>query len=102
MYVQGVGNSDPNGIQQDIHPVASPYDCCVICLTGSTGLDNCQNSIYDADTQICNPIGGDPAVCGPGGTQANSVGSYVILTNSVMNRFDSNGPCGYLDPDPAA
>ncbi|KIY02431.1 uncharacterized protein Z520_02570 [Fonsecaea multimorphosa CBS 102226] len=97
MYVQGVGNSDPNGIQADV-PVGSAYDCCVLCITG-TAVANCQNTIYDADTGICNPIGGDTAVC-PNGEQGNS--GYVLLSTGQYNRYDSNGPCGTLGPDPGA
>ena len=95
-YVQGVGNSDPNGIQATV-PATSAYGCCVMCLLGSP-IPNCQNTIYDANTGICNPIGGDAAVC-PNGAQGPS--GYVLLTTSENNRFDSNGPCGTLGADPA-
>ncbi|OQV09641.1 hypothetical protein CLAIMM_13742 [Cladophialophora immunda] len=96
LYVQGVGFSDPDGVQVNV-PAASAYDCCVICITGAV-VANCQNTIYDADNGNCNPLGGDTSVC-PSGAQGSS--GYVLLSTDQYNRYDSNGPCGTLGPDPS-
>ncbi|OAP57829.1 hypothetical protein AYL99_08567 [Fonsecaea erecta] len=89
-YVQGATDNDPNGVIA-ITTAASAYDCCVQCIT-SDALEYCQNAIFDADG-TCNMLGGNQAFCA-NGQQANS--GQVVLTTTSLQRFDINGPCGYL------
>ncbi|KPI40050.1 uncharacterized protein AB675_11418 [Cyphellophora attinorum] len=91
-YIQGIANSD--GVYA-LAPAANPYECCVLCMTGSV-IANCQNVIFYDGT--CDMVGGNTDVC-PNGAQGDSGWVWLTAdppTEPAGGRYNSNGPCGWV------